>query len=738
MNSQLNHGTQPNHTDHGEYPPMPTRRFDESEELGFFEWFANLWEGRYFIFASLFLFVCLGGLYVWRTAPTYQAQALLQVEGRRTGSADPAFAKMEGLFSGPTEAQSEIEIIQSSLVLGRTVEALHLDILAAPKFFPFVGAAFNRGNPEAPRIEVESFDVPDNLRGQVFGLTALTGGTYRLESPLGTVLGTGEVGKPLTLGNEGNALKLVVRTLSGKPGQKFTLERQPELQALEVLRRNLDVAERGKLTNVLGLTLKCADPNVGAEILNEIVNQYVQHKIERKNSGTSQTLAILKEQLPQVKAKLDESENRLNQFRSRTGSVDLAREGDALLQQNSNLSVQISALQQKKQELLRTYREDSDVVATLNRQIAQLRSEGSRIDAKVRTLPNAQQEVVRLSRQVAINTELYTALLNNIQQLGIASAGEVGGITIVDPAKPDPTPIAPRKTMLMGLFLFLGLLSGVGLAILRKTFSPGIEDHRLIESKLGLPVLVTIPHSKAQEAHSQAMQNGEDGLHLLAALNPDDLATESLRSLRTSLHFSKKKASSQTVMVTGPSPGIGKSFVSGNLAVVLARPGNRVLVVDADLRKGSLHRQFWSRDRAGGLSDVLSRMAEWKAVVHKTAVPRLDLIMSGSIPMNPSELLMSDSFEEFLVETSKVYDYVILDAPPVLAVTDALIIGGSVDSVLVVAKYGKHPMEELRTCLKRLERQNIPVLGCVFNDVQPLRMGGNRTRYRYAYHYRYE
>lgn len=738
MNAPLAPGTPPARLDSAEPPFRPLRRPDESEELGLMEWFANLWEGRRFIFASLLLFVCVGGLYVWRMAPVYQVQALLQVQPKRTVASDPAFAKMEGLFSGPTEAQSEVEILQSSLVLGRTVEALNLDLKAEPKLAPIVGEALARKDPEAPRIEVDAFSLPEHLKGQIFRLTALSEGAFRLDSPKGAPLDSGEVGKPLSVAYGGADLKLTVRSLQAKPGQVFTLERQIEAEALESLRRSLDVAEKGKLTNVLGLTLKCANPTTGAAVLNEVIKQYIQHKIERKNAGASQTLAILKEQLPQVKAKLDDAENRLNRFRTRTGSVDVAREADAYLQQGSTLKAQISALEQKKQDLLRTYREDSDVVATLNRQIEQLRSEGGRIDAKVRTLPGAQQEVVRLSREVAINTELYTALLNNIQQLGLSSAGEVGGISVVDPATPDPIPVAPRRTLLMGLFTFLGALVGVGLAILRKAFSPGVEDHRLIEARLGIPVLVTIPHSKAQEAHWQAIQNGEDGLHLLAALNPDDLATESLRSLRTSLHFAKGRAACQTIMVTGPSPSIGKSFVSGNLAAVLARAGSRVLVVDADLRKGSLHRQFWSRDRAGGLSDVLARTAEWETVVHKTAVPRLDLMMSGSIPMNPSELLMTDAFESLLAQVAKAYDYVILDAPPVLAVTDALIIGSRVDGVLVVAKYGLHPMEELRACLKRLDRQGLPVLGCVLNDVQPLRMGGNHTHYRYAYHYRYE
>ncbi|HET8902194.1 MAG TPA: polysaccharide biosynthesis tyrosine autokinase [Holophagaceae bacterium] len=710
----------------------------EPEEMGFAEWLGNVWEGRLFVLGGLAFFLAAGGFYVWRAAPVYQVQAMLQVQAKQAAPADPAFAKMEGLFSGSADTQSEIEILQSSLVLGRTVEALGLDLEAVPKVLPVVGAALARRNPEAPRIKVDAFDIPDYLHGKVFRLVALEGGAYRLESPKGAALGTGKVGEPLSVSYGGDTLKLTVHAIHADPGQKFLLDRKPEVEAMEALRANFDVVEKGALSNVVGLTLKSQDPALGTKVLDEIVSQYIRHKFERKNAAASQTLAILKEQLPQVKAKLDAAESKLNQFRAKSGSVDIPRQADTYLQQNANLSAQLSALQQKKQDLLRTYRPDADVVTTLDRQIAQLTGEAGRIESKVRALPGAQQEVVRLSRDVQVNTDLYTALLNNIQQLQIASVGDVGNVTVVDAAAADPEPIEPKKTKLLGLFGFFGLLVGVGLSIMRKALNRGIEDHRLIESKLGLPVLVTIPHSKRQEEHGQAVQRGEDGLHLLAALNPDDLATESLRSLRTVLHFSVKHAANNIIMVTGPSPAIGKSFVSGNLAAVLAQAGNRVLAVDADLRKGSLHRQFWSRDRSGGLSDVLARLADWQAAVHKTAVPGLDLMMSGSIPQNPSELLMMDSFEEFLAQASKAYDYVILDAPPVLAVTDAVIIASKVGSVLMVAKYGQHPMDELRACLKRIERHGIRVVGCVFNDVQPLGMLGSYSHYRYAYHYRYE
>lgn len=737
MNSPLPRGVQPLHPAGAPVPPLPGP--GEAEELGLFEWLGNLWEGRWLVAGALAFFVAVGGFYVWRAAPVYQVQAMLQVVPRKEGAAtDPGFARLEGYLSQPAEAQSEIEILQSNLVLGRTVEALGLDLVASPRLFPVIGEALHRHDPEVPRLEVARFEVPDSLRGQTFRIRALPGGRFQLESPKGAVLASGMPGEVLSLVYAGDPVQLSVKSLRGAPGQVFTLARKPLVEAMAALRANLDVAEKGKLSNVLGLTLKSPDPSLGARTLNEIINQYTLHRIERKNAAAARTLALLQSQLPQVKARLDAAEQRLSDFRTRTGAVDVSREGDVYLQQSATLGGQISALEQRKQELLRTYKEGSDVVSTLNQQISQLKGENARIEGRLRALPGAQQEVVRLSRDVQVDTDLYTSLLNNIQQLQVASAGEVGSVAVVDPATPDPDPIAPRRTMLLGLFTFLGLLVGLGLVIFRKALSRGVEDHRLLEARLGLPVLVTVPHSRAQEGLGRALAGGEDGLHLLAAQNPEDLATESLRSLRTMLHFSLKDAGSNVIMVTGPAPSVGKSFTSANLAAVLAQAGNRVLVVDADLRKGALHRYFWARDRSGGLSDILARLADREAVTHATEVPGLDLIMSGSIPQNPSELLLGDAFGEFLAGASKAYDFVILDAPPVLAVTDPAIIGAKAGCVLVVAKYGAHPMDELRTCVRQLSSHGIRAAGWVFNDVQALPMPLGASSYRYAYHYRYD
>jgi len=714
------------------------RGADQVEALDLGEWLANLWEGRYLVLGSTLGFLVLGAFMALTSTPTFQTEALLQVQGKRVGSADPAFSKMEGLFAEPPEAQAEIEILKSNKVLGGTVESMGLDIVSSPKRTPIIGALLARGKADAPRLEIETFELPNLFRGEKFTLVALKEGGFQWNAPDGSLLAKGMANETLRATLKKQPLALKVKTLVAEPGQVFAVSKKPINAALAELSQRFNAFEKGKQTNVIGLTLADSDPKRGAEVLNEIINRYIQHKSERKTGDTSKTLALLQEKMPVLKSKLDASENRLNQFRSRSGSVDLTKEADVSIQQGATLNAQISTLKQKKEELLRTYRENSDVVSTLNQQIAKLQGELNQVNSKMRSLPGTQQEVVRLTREVQVNTELYTALLNNIQQLQVGSSGEVGSVTIVDPATPSLTPLGIRPMMQVVLHGFLGFILGICALLLKRALRSGIKDHRLIESKLGLPVLVTIPHSKAQEEHYRAINLRKDGSHLLASLTPDDLAMESLRSLRTVLHFSMKDARNNAIMITGPSPSIGKSFVSSNFSAVLAQTGAKVLVVDGDLRRGNLHHYFGLKNRLGGLSEVLAGRSAWKDVVHHTEVTGLDLISTGIIPPNPADLLMANQFADFLKEVCALYDFVIIDGAPLLPVTDSLIIGSKVGTVLLVAKYGQHPMDEVQTCQKRLQAQGIPLAGCVFNDITPLGLGYNSQDYRYAYHYKYK
>jgi tyrosine-protein kinase Etk/Wzc len=718
------------------YPPSELSGPEGEEAISLGEQIAHVWEGRYLILGATLVALLLGSYVAWRQSPIYQVQAMLQVEDKKGGKSAPGMEALSSLLNQPTVAQAEIELLKSNLVLGRTVEALALDIVARPIFNPLIGDALVRGRADAPSLRIDRFELPAPLLGERFRIVAMGNGTFRWVDPDGRVLATGHEGEELRATWQGQPLVLQVRHLAALPGQRFSLTRQPFLSAIEDLRQGLQVTEKGKQTNILGLSYEDGSPIRGAEILNEIVAQYVRQNIERKAEEASKTLAFLQEQMPQLRAKLDAAENQLNQYRMQTGSVDLPEEAKLVLKQSVDLEGQLLALKQKKEELLRTYKERADVVATLDQQITKLSAEARQIDGRVRGLPRTQQELVRLMREVQVGTDMYTALLNNAQQLQVARAGEIGNARIVDHALPSLRPIRPQKPMVISLAALVGLLGGLGLVMLRWALHRGVEDPRLIESRLGLPVVVTVPHSDQQVAIHRAMERREEGPHLLAQADSDDLAVESLRSLRTSLHFTMMDARSPVVLITGPTPTIGKTFVSSNFSALLAQAGTRVLVVDGDLRKGLLHRPFGLQDRGRGLSEVLSGQADWKEVLHTEVLPGLDLITTGTLPPNPAELLMSRRLPEFIQQVAETYDLVLIDAAPVLAVTDPVILAKQVGTVLLLAKAGAHSLEELRIALSRFESGGTKVKGCIFNDVRATSLGDQR--YRYAYHYEYK
>jgi tyrosine-protein kinase Etk/Wzc len=715
-------------------PPPPS-----ADGLSLGEFLGVLWGGRWIILGCVAAALLLAGFYVWRATPIYQVDALLQIEAKQSNQNRPALeGRIEGLFQVSSQAQAEMEILQSNQVLARVVQALHLDLVAAPKTSRFFGAALLRGAKEPPQIEVEIFELPEKARGQEFLIEATGNGGFTWMSHDGAEIGQGRVGEFLQAAWRGLPLQLKVRRLVGNPGQRYGLERLHLLDAIDNLRKDLGVSEKGKESNILALTFQHTQPDRGAEILNALLDQYSRENIERLTAEATRTLSFLQEQMGTVREKLGKSEQMLDQSRAGSRAADLGEVARQVLQRSVDIEKETLALRQKREELLRTYQEQSDVVTTLDQQIAKLQEEGRRLDAQGRSLPRAQQEVLRLTRDVQVNQEHFNFLRNleviNSQQLQMAKAGDIQSSRILDRAMPSLVPVKPKKSMVLGLSLVLGALAGIGFVLLRRTLHPGVEDPQTLEAQFGLPVLATIPHSRNQaDIVRQSRKTGEQHA-LLSADHPDDLAVESFRSLRTYLQFTLVDAPNRAIMIAGSSPEIGKSFVSTNFAVILAQHGARVLLLDADLRKGKLHRHFGALARKNGLSEILAGTLPWREALHHAH--GLDMISTGTLPPNPSELLHGKRFAAFMAEACAAYDFVIIDVPPVLAVTDAAIVGAHAGAVLLVVKDGQHTLAELRATLQCLDMAGIRPKGFIFNDMTPRSAPFGYPRY--AYHYSYK
>ena len=724
----------------------PGNHPEEDEDFNFGEIIATVLEYKWFILAVTALAVAIGIVSVFITTPVYKADAVLQVDEKAKGGLS-ALKDLDPLLGDSTSVAAELEILNSRMVLGRAVSKLNLDIVAKPRYMPLLGRAIARrykgdglADPLAglgqfawggEQIVVSAFDVPATLLDIDLTLVAGSSGSYQLLDDTGSVLLAGQIGVPAA----GQEVSILVSTLVARPGTRFSVIRLSAELAIKSLRDQYSVKERGKKSGIIEATMLGTDRVALPLVLDEIVNIYYRQNVERRAAEAENTLKFLETQLPTLKAQLDTAEAAYNNYRQSRGSVDLTIETESVLQSIVEVDTDIAKLQQEREELRQGFTALHPRMLALDAKLALLKARRTGFNQGVAKLPDTQQTALRLRRDVEVSTTLYISLLSSAQQLRITKAGTVGDVRVIDKALIYRMPVEPRGSIILALAGVLGLFASLTLVWLRRMLRVVVENPDQIEKRLGLPVYASIPHSKAEDAMALRIKKGGASQgELLAVARPDDDAVESLRSLRTTLHFALLNTPRSSLLVTGPSQGIGKSFVSKNLAAVLAQSGKRVVVIDADLRKGHIHKEF-GMPRDGGVSEYITGAIELSAIIRPSSVPNLSVVTTGRLAPNPSELLMHPRFEELLNQLHGLFDILIVDAPPVLAVSDAAIVGRLTGATLLVARAGRHPMGELEQTVKRLHQAGVPVKGFVFNDLDL-----NRQRYRYGqegYVYRY-
>lgn len=722
---------------------------DDEDSINLLELLDVVIDQRWLIASVTAVVLALGGTYAMMATPIYEANTLIQVEDSKAGGMGGMLADMGSMFDIKSPATAEIEILRSRLVIGQAVSNLKLDLTIEPKYLPLIGrwlarratapatpgfmglSGYVRGNES---VQVAYLKGPKSLDGDKFSVV-LTAQGYTLLSPEGDALGNGQMGEPLNFKFDGQSASLLVASAVGLPGATFYVTSASVLGVTEKLQSAIKIAEQGKQSGVISASLEGSNPALTASILNEVGALYVRQNIERKAAEAEKTISFLNTQLPQLRAELEASEGKFNQFRNQNGTFDLGSEAKALLDQAVSLRVKLLELQQKRKELDARFTAQHPSVQVLDAQIKDLTSQLGGLEGKSKTFPNVEQDLLRLTRDVKVNNELYTSLLNSFQQLRLVKEGKVGNVRIVDIAAVPERPVRPQRSTLLAISGVLGLLAGLGLAFLRNSLRPGIKNAEDIEQHLGLHVFATVPHSKDQAGLTSTMEAEKTGMHLLANRHPEDPGVESLRSLRTALQFAMLDAPNNIVLITGPTPGIGKSFTTSNFAAVLGAGGKRVLMIDADMRKGHIHKSF-GLERGHGLSELITGSQTLAHVIHKDVSLQLDLITTGTLPPNPAELLMSPATVQLLQTLSSQYDIVLIDTPPVLAVSDTQVLAPFAGTLFLVARSEVSTLGELQETSKRLGQAGVAVRGVIFNDVNiSKRRYGYGGGYGYGYKY---
>jgi len=758
---------------------------DDSNESELLPLALLIWSKKIFIGTLFIIGAVVGVVLGLSKTPIYVADALVQLETKNSGitlSEDIA-----DIMSTESEAITEIEIIRSRMVIGNAIESIGLDVVASPRLLPLIGGMVSRSGLERPdwnwlapygwrgeSLKVDSLQVsPELLNQSVIARTDLDG-KYSIHFQDGRKI-DGVVGEQIET-RDGD-FRITLGSISAPAGVEFSITKIALLDAISTVRSSLKITEKGRGSNLLHISMQHKDRRIGRAILEEIVGSYVAQNIGRSSEEAENSLEFLRTQLPAVQQDLANAEAELNDYRLKHESINLDLESASVLERVVELDTQISQLSLEETELSRLFTRDHPQYQSLLSKRKKLLDEKQSLAATVKSFPETQQEILRRTRNVEVNQQIYLQLLNKKQELNVLKASAVGSVRIIDNAVPHPIPVSPNKRLTMMMCSMLGLLLGCGIVLLRFFLLRNVDSPEDI-SKMGLPVYATVPFSSSQDNQSP------DG-YILSRDNPAELTVEALRSLRTSLHFGMLENGKGIVSVTGPSPALGKSFVSANLAYLAAESGSRVLLIDADMRRGTVGQIFQIASGTAGLSELLAGAAELEEVVHPVALankqslskqevrevsvsnrePELEAVLEGiklmdspskmadndigtgaglsvisrgKAPPNPSELLMQEGLPVFLKQMSDHYDLIVLDTPPVLAVTDAMIVGRYADMNLMVVRHNQTTIHELEEVVKTFKINKVDLSGVILNGYDHKKGKFGQYGYSYGYQYNYE
>uniref|UniRef100_A4WZY3 UDP-glucose 6-dehydrogenase n=1 Tax=Cereibacter sphaeroides (strain ATCC 17025 / ATH 2.4.3) TaxID=349102 RepID=A4WZY3_CERS5 len=715
----------------------PVQAAEEDEiDLGLL--MARLWAGRNWIAGATAAAALLATAHLANTPPTYRADALLQLEPKSGSMALPqalsAMAEIE------PQSATEVEILRSRFVLGEAVAGTHLDWRAAPVRLPLLGQAVASGRLPLPeldvlvpydrgdaRIRLDMLEVPPEWIGEEIRLTAEGEGRFTLLLP-DESLAEGAVGVPLSLPAKGLGLR--IGALEGPAGRAFVILQRDETEAIQSLRGRVSVAERGRGSSILEVSLTGEDPAELQRTLGAITEAYLRQNMSRSAAEAQSSLDFIERQLPEARAAVTRAEERLNAYRQAQQAIDLGFEGQSLLTQIAAAEAELRQLAAEEEDLAERYTQQHPVYQKLLSARARLEERLAALRRETTELPETQREVFNLTRDLEVAQQVYLQLLNRAQELGVLKASTLGNVRIIDHARTEPRPIAPRRGRVLALALLLGALGGAGFVLGRHWLRRGVRGAEEID-RMGLPVFATVLYAPAVARNHR--QKGT--LPILALTEPDAVAVEGIRSLRTSLHFGMLDAQSRSIALTSSAPEAGKSFLAVNLAVVAADAGQRVCLVDADLRRGRIRQYFRVGKGEPGLSDYLAGEAALEDLLRPTPIPGLRVMTTGRYPPNPSELLMRPALSELVAELDRRFDLTIFDAPPALAVTDPVVIGRAVGATIAVVRHDVTTTGEVEALMRQLQGAGVKPAGAVLNAYKP---EAGRGPYGYGYGYGYQ
>ncbi|MGM9424842.1 polysaccharide biosynthesis tyrosine autokinase [Hydrogenophaga sp. MI9] len=549
-------------------------------------------------------------------------------------------------------------------------------------------------------------------------------------------------------------------------------------------------------TRLVSVQVNNKDPELAARIANQMAKSFIAVNLERKLESSVYARSFLEDQIRQVKAKLEEAERKVNEYAKNNSLLNLGDKGTASSQSFVDFSAALSKAEQDRIKAESLYNQvklapetapqvqDNDAIKAYKEQKARLEAEyaknlatfkpdfpgmvqaraqlnelDARIDAEIKTVlasikvqyeaARKQEEALKsrvatsrselqsvqdrsvdmnlLQRELDTNRQVYDSLLQRLKEVSVTGGLTTNNVSVVDEATVPLFPFRPRPMVNIGLGLMLGLFLGVALALLREQMDDSIKHADEIESQFGVPLLGLIPLTKPEKGL-------DDAVAMLAHLEPRSAFAEAYRSMRTALQFSTADGAPKRFMVTSCGKAEGKSTTALALAINFAQLGQRVLLIDADMRKPSIHKSLRMPNERG-LSNLLTGdMKGNEMLIHPTVVPSLSVLTAGPTPPDPVELLMGPKFGMLLEKAQELgFTQVVIDGPPLLGIADAIVLGNQIQHIVFAVKAAGTKRASVKDALRRLRNAGIAPMGVVLTHAR----SEHSSDYSYEAYYGY-
>lgn len=697
-------------------------------ELSLQDYGDMLRRNRWLIAGIIGLALAAGLMYATLATPIYRANLLLQIEDFAPESKS-FLADSTGLGEIKTTANGEIQVLASRTILGAAVDQARLQISAQPLYLPVLGSWLARNSQElsdpglfgfggyvtgSERIVVGQFEIPTAMEDtEQFTVTVVDQKNYVVTHELIDTPINGEVGKRIQRQLPQGTITILIDELLGKPDAKFNVSVSSRLRAIERLQSRILLSEQGRQSNVVNVALEDSNPLRLGVVLNAIADQYIRQNVERKSAEAEKTLAFLDAQLPLFERQLRASEDAFARFRNQNGTIAFDEEAKVWLKSSADLQGNLLELQQNRLDLRRTNNESHPKIQTLNLQIAAVQQELATLNKRITAMPNVQRDALRLERDVRANSAQYQSMQNNALQMRLVREGKVGNVRLLDKADVSKFPVKPQKGLIVAFALVSGTLVALGVSIALARTNRGIRTAAELSMHTGLEVLGIIPYSTELSLAKQKRTDAPLG-KVLAELQPHSATIEAIRTMRAAMKPILSIAENNRIIFTAPKPGVGKSFVATNFALLLAQTGKQILLLGADLRKTEEFRTF-SLAKVSGLSEILTNQSSIEQAICREVRTNLDVLTTGQRDSLSTDLLESVAFAALLEQVSEAYDYVVINAAPVLSGAETLAMAPLCSTVIMVARAGVTEASEIHESVRRLAQVGGSVNGCAFN-----------------------